>query len=174
MQFSLTVAQKIIYGLLLLGLAALVIPLSPVFTGAVGTVFFLFFGVLIGVVSWFVSSGLAFNLQMTGREIHVRDAGRLTVIPLDKIGMVVRGGRNPLFPVIWLVLRGVDIGRELPEKGVSPQTREMLANFQRRNPGKKITYVPVPVAYLRSPAEFVGELKRRIPPLTVDDRLGRK
>lgn len=174
MQFGLTLVQKILYGALLIGAAAVVVLLSPIFTGPLGTVFFVLYGVFVGVLSWFVSSGWAFSLELTPREIRVRDAGRITVIPLDKLGMVVRGGRNPLFPVIWLVLRGVDVGRELPEKGVHPVAREMLDTFRQRNPGKRITFVPVPAVYLRSPAEFVGELKRRIPPLTIDDRLGRK
>lgn len=174
MQFGLTLVQKILYGLSLVAAAALVMILSPIFTGPGGTVFFVLCGVLVGVLSWFVSSGWVFSVELTRREVRVRDAGRLTVIPLDKVGMVLRGGRNPLFPAIWLVLRGVDVGRELPEKGIHPAAREMLDNFRHRNPGKKITFVPIPVAYLRSAGSFVGELKRRIPPLTVDERLGGK
>lgn len=173
-QFGLTLVQKILYGALLLAAAVLVVPLSPLFTGSVGTVLFVIYGILIGVLSWYVSSGWAFSVEVSAAEIRVRDAGRVVKIPMDKVGMLVRGGRNPLFPVIWVVLRGVEVGRSLPEQGVSPQTQELLAQFQRRNPGKKITFVPVPMIYLRSVGEFVAELKRRIPPLTVDERLGRK
>ncbi|MFO7274921.1 MAG: hypothetical protein DIU55_008640 [Bacillota bacterium] len=173
-QFGLTLVQKILYGVLLLSVAAAVTPLSPLFQGPGGTVFFVLYGIFVGVLSWFVSSSWVFGLELTKREIRVRDAGRVVVIPLDKIGMVVRGGRSPFLPAIWLVLRGVDVGRALPEKGVNPVTREMLDNFRRRNPGKKITFVPIPMIYLRSPRGFVDELKRRIPPLAVDERFGRK
>ncbi|BAD40502.1 hypothetical protein [Symbiobacterium thermophilum] len=173
-QFGLTLIQKILYGVLLFGAAFAVTLLSPLFAGPGGTVFFVFYGILVGVLSWFVSSGWVFSLELTPREIRVRDAGRIVAIPLEKVGMVVRGGRSPFLPAVWLVLRGVDIGRELPAKGVNPVTQEMLTHFQRRNPGKKITFVPIPIIYLRSAGEFVGELKRRIPPLTVDERLGRK
>ncbi|MBP2017667.1 hypothetical protein J2Z79_001052 [Symbiobacterium terraclitae] len=173
-QFGLTLVQKILYGVLLVAAAVLVVPLSPLFTGTFGTVMFVLYGILIGILSWYVSSGWAFGVEVSAAEIRVRDAGRVVAIPMDKVGMLVRGGSNPLFPAVWVVLRGAGVGRELPEKGVPPHAQELLAQFQRRNPGKKLTYVPIPMLYLRSVGEFVGELKRRIPPLTVDERLGRK
>jgi hypothetical protein len=173
-QFGLTLAQKVVYGIVLLGVSLLVVPLTPVFNRPGGMVLFVLFGLLIGVCSWFISAGWTFKVELTPSEIRVRDSGRLTVIPLDKVGMVVRGGRIPFLPSVWLVLRGVDVGRSLPTGGVDPHTQELLAGFQKRNPGKRITYVPLPGGYLRSVGGFVAELKRRIPPLTIDDRLGGK
>jgi len=173
-QFGLTLVQKILYGVLLLAVAALVVPLGPLFTGAAGTVMFVLFGILVGVLAWYVSSGWMFSVEVSASEIQVRDAGRVIVVPMDKVGMLVCGGRNPIFPMLWVVLRGVDVGRAVPDKGVPPQVQELLAQFQRRNPGKKLTIVPIPMFYLRSVREFVAEMKRRIPPLTVDERLGGK
>lgn len=173
-QFGLTLTQKILYAVALLAVSTLVVPLSPVFNGPAGTVVFILFGLVLGVITWYISAGWTFKLEMTAGEIKVRDGHRETVVPLDKLGLVVKNSRLPILPSIWLVLRGVDVGQEIPKKGVDPRTRELIEAFQKRNPGKKITYVPVPGGYLRSLPEFVGELKRRIPPLAVDDRLGGK
>jgi len=173
-QFGLTLVQKILYGLILVAATIVVVPLSPVFSGPVGTVIFVLYGIFIGVLAWYVSTAWGFSLEVRKSEMVVRNTRGTTVIPLDKVGMLVRGGRNPLFPAIWVVLRGVDVGRALPEKGVNPRTQELLTQFQKRNPGKKLTFVPIPAICLRSVGGFVGELKERIPPLTVDERLGGK
>jgi len=174
-EFGLTMVQKITYGVLLLALSTLVVPLSPVFEGAAGTVLFVLFGIFIGVCTWFISAGWMFKIEVGRTKIEVRDGARTTVVPLEKIGMIVRGGRTPFLPQIWIVVRGVeDVGRELPARGVDAHTQELLENLRRRNPGKEIRYVPVPGMYLRSIGGFLAELKRRIPPLTIDDRLGGK
>jgi len=173
-QFGLTLTHKIISGVILLGISTLVVPLGPFFQGTTGTVFFILFGLILGVATWFISAGWTFKLEVTGSEIKVRDGARETVIPMDKLGMVVKNGRIPFLPSIWLVLRGVEVGQAIPEKGVDPVTREMIESFRKRNPGKKVTYVPVPGGYIRSISGFVAELKRRIPPLAIDERLGGK
>ncbi|MFZ5827216.1 MAG: hypothetical protein ACOY94_23205 [Bacillota bacterium] len=173
-QFGLTLVQKIMWALVLLVFSTLVLPLGQVFNGPGGTAIFIFFALILGVITWYISAGWTFKLEMTPGEIKIRDGARESVVPLDKLGMVVKNGRIPFLPSVWLVLRGVDVGREIPAKGVDPQARELLEQFQKRNPGKKITYVAVPGGYLRSIPEFIGELKRRIPPLAVDDRLGGK
>lgn len=174
-QFGLTLRQKISWAVVLLIFSTLVLPLGQLFNGPGGTVLFVIFALILGVVTWYVSAGWTFKLELTAGEIKIRDGHRESVVPLDKLGMVVKnGGWIPFLPSIWLVMRGVETGREIPTKGVDPRVREMLEQFQKRNPGKKVTYVPVPGGYLRSVAEFVGELKRRIPPLAIDDRLGGK
>lgn len=172
-QYGLSLVQKIIYGVGLLALSTLVIPLSPLFTGTGGTVLFILFGILLGVFTWFISASWAFKLEMTASEIRLRDGQRQTNVPMDKVGMILRNGKPPL-PTIWLVLRGSDQGRPIPTKGVDPETRAQLEAYQKRNPGKTITYVAIPGGYLRSINTFVADLKKRIPPLTVDDRLGGK
>ncbi|MFZ5818079.1 MAG: hypothetical protein ACOY93_22740 [Bacillota bacterium] len=175
-QFGLTVAQKITSGVILLALSTLVVPLNPLFNQpGWGMAFFVLYGLVLGVVTWYISAGWSFKLEITAGEIKVRDGHREVLVPMDKLGMVVKNGRLPVLPSLWLVLRGVEnVGREIPKKGVDPRTRELIEAFQKRNPGKKITYVPVPGGYVRSIPEFIAELKRRIPPLTIDERLGGK
>jgi hypothetical protein len=173
-QYGLTLTQKILYGVAVVALILVANPLIVMLAGPASTVALIVFAAILAVVTWFVSAGWTFKLELTGSEIKIRDNHRETVVPLDKLGMVVRNGKMPLIPTIWLVLRGTDVGHEIPARGVDPRAAELIEAFRKRNPGKKITYVPVPGGYLRSMTEFVGELKRRIPPLTVDDRLGGK
>lgn len=173
-EFHLTLARKFIYGALLLLISTLVVPLSPRFQGPGGTFLFILFGMALGVFTWFTSAGWTYKLELTSHEIKIRDGQRETIVPLDRLGLVARNGKVPFLPSVWLVLRGAEVGQEIPTKGIDPQTRELVEALQKRNPGKKITYVPVPGAYLRSITGLASELKRRIPPLTVDDRLGGK
>lgn len=173
-EFHLTLGHKILYAALLLLVSTLVIPLSPRFAGAGGTFLFILFGMVLGVITWFTSAGWTFKLELTNQVIKIRDGQRETVVPLDRLALVARNGKIPFLPSVWLVLRGAEVGQEIPTKGIDPQTRELIEALQKRNPGKKITFVPVPGAYLRSITGLATELKRRIPPLTVDDRLGGK
>lgn len=174
-QFGWTLPTKIISGAVLLGFSTLVVPLTPLFSGAAGTAWFILFGLLVGGASWVASAGWMFKLEMTQSTVQVTYVGQNTTVPMDKIGMLVRNnGRIPFMPSLWLVLRGVDIGLDIPETRIDPHTKELIDGFRRRNPGKKITYVAFPAYYLRSVNAFVTELKRRIPPLTLDDRLDRK
>ncbi len=173
-EFGLTLSRKIVYAVVLLGISMLVIPLSPLFVGTVGTILFVLFGIALGVTTWFVSAGWTYKLEVAGSEIKIRDGHRHITVPMERLGLVAKNGRIPVVPTIWLVLRGAEVGQEIPAKGVDPVTREMIETLRKRSPGKKITYVPVPGGYLRSISGFVAELKRRIPPLTVDERLGGK
>lgn len=174
-QFGWTLPTKIISGVVLVGLSTLVVPLTPFFSGPAGTAWFVLFGLLIGGASWVASAGWMFKLEVTPTAVQMTYVGQTTTVPLDKIGMLVRNnGRIPFLPSLWLVLRGVDIGREIPETRIDPHTKELIDNFRRRNPGKKITYVSFPAGHLRSVSGFVAEMKRRIPPLGIDDRLGGK
>lgn len=172
-QFGLTLGQKIAWGVALIALAVLVFPLGPFFNSSdVGYFLFLLYGLALGLLTWYIASGWAFGVELTPTEIRIREGGRQrTVVPLDKLSLVTRNGRNPLMPSVWLVLRGAPVGQEIPEKGVDPRTLELIEAIQKRNPGKKLTYVGIQAGYLRSVRGFVGELKRRIPPLTVDERL---
>lgn len=174
-QYSLTMTQKVAYGAAVAVLIFVVNPMIIALGGPGSTVALILFAAFLAFITWFVSAGWTFKLEMTATEIKIRDnQHRETILPLDKLGMVVKNGKMPVIPTIWLVLRGADVGREIPAKGVDPKVAEMIEAFRKRNPGKKITYVAVPGGYLRSIAQFVGDLKRRIPPLTVDDRLGGK
>lgn len=173
-QYGLTLVQKIIYTSVLLALILVMNPLIIMLPGAASTVALILFGLVLAVLTWFVSASWTFKLELTPGEIKIRDNHKEINVPADKLGMLVKNGRIPLFPTVWLVLRGSEVGQEIPGKGIDAKAAEMIEAFRKRNPGKKITYVPVPGGYLRSIAGFVGELKRRIPPLTVDERLGGK
>ncbi|HYG60906.1 MAG TPA: hypothetical protein VD902_22745, partial [Symbiobacteriaceae bacterium] len=127
----------------------------------------------LGVVTFFLSSGWGYNLEVTPTEIKINDKRVKFTVPLEKVGMVVRNGGFP-FPTLWLVLKSASMGNEFPAKGVDPKTRELIDGYQRRNPGRQLTFVPVPGGHIRSVAEFTNDLKRRIPALTVDDRLPTK
>lgn len=172
--FGLTWLQKGIYLAVLLALTLLVAPLSPMFTGALGIVFLLVFGILLGGAAWFSSAAWTYKVDLTNHAVQIRDASREMIAPYDKIGLVLQNGGWPL-PAIWLVLRsaGGEHGMEIPKRA-DAHTREALEAFVRRNPGKKVTVIPIPGAYLRSRREFVAELQRRIPPLAIDERLGGK
>lgn len=173
-QFGLTLTQKVLYGVAVAALIFIVNPLIVTFAGSAYTVFMIAFAAVLAFITWFVSAGWSFMLELTNTDIKIRENHREIVVPLDRLGMVIKTGKVPFLPTLWLVLRGTDLGREIPSKGLDAHAAEMIEAFRKRNPGKKITYVPVPGGYLRSVGEFVGELKRRIPPLTVDDRLGGK
>lgn len=173
-QFHLTLAQKIAYGAVVMALIFLFTPVINALHGAAASIALIGYGLVLAVLTWFVSAGWTYKVELTNHEIKIRDNHREIIVPTEKLGMVVRNGWMPVMPTLWLVLRGTDVGQEIPAKGVDPRTRELIEAFRKRNPGKKITYVPVPGGYLRSVAGFVGELKRRIPPLTVDERLGGK
>jgi len=142
-------------------------------TGTVGRIAFIVIAALLGMISWFFSAGWSYKLEVSHNEITIRDTGRRIVVPLDKIGLLVRNGGFP-FPTLWLVLKNAETGAEVPNKGVDPQAHNLLEAYLRRNPGKKLTIVSVPGGYLSSIPQFAGELKRRIPPLTIDERLGGK
>lgn len=171
--FGQTLTQKILYLLVPILLSVLIIFVSPLLKGVWGSVAVIAMGIPLGLVTFFVSAGWGYKLDMTPSEIKISDKRVNIVIPMDKVGMIVKNGGFP-FPTLWVVLRGGGIGNEIPAKGVDPQTRELLNAYQKRNPGKTITYVPVPGGHIRSVAGFIGELKRRIPPLTVDQRLAAK
>jgi hypothetical protein len=172
-QFGLTMTQKILYLLVPLVLSVVIIFAGPLLTGLVGTILFILLGIILGLVTFFISAGWGYRLEVGAQELHINDKRVDIHVPLDKIGMLVRNGGFP-FPTLWLVLRGGGVGNEIPEKGVDPKTREMIETYQRRNPGKKLTFVPVAGGHIRSIPAFAAELKGRIPPLTVDERLGGK
>lgn len=170
-QFGLALPKKILFMAVPLLLSVLIILASPILQGVLGTILFIGLGILLGLVTFFISAGWSFRLEMTATELIIRDRNRTFPVPLDRIGMLVKNGGFP-FPTLWLILRNSSLGQDIPAKGVDPKTRELIEAYQKRNPGKKLTYMPVPGGYLQSIQAFVGELKRRIPPLTVDERLG--
>lgn len=171
--YGLTWTQKITYLAAPLVLSILILLYGQLFTGVAGTILFIVLGVLLGLVTFFISAGWTYKLEIGNGGIRVNDRRDPIVIPLDRIGMVVRNGGFP-FPTLWLVLRNWEKGQEIPGKGVDPHARALIEAYQKRNPGKKITYFPVPGGYLKSVEGFARELKQRIPPLTVDERLGVK
>jgi hypothetical protein len=171
--FGLTLTQKILYLSVVIVLSLAVVFVGPYMTGIVGTIAFLALGVVLGLVTFFISAGWGYQLTVTDREIKIVDKRIHIDVPMGRIGMLVRNGGFP-FPTLWLVLKDAGMGNELPAKGVDPQARQLIEAYQRRNPGRTVTYVPVPGGHLRSVAGLAAELKRRIPPLTVDERLGVK
>ncbi|HYF95518.1 MAG TPA: hypothetical protein VD969_25175 [Symbiobacteriaceae bacterium] len=171
--FSQTMTQKILYSLLPLALAVVVVFLSPMIPGIGGTIAVLVFGIPLGLVTYFVSAAWAYKLELTPSEILINDRRVITKIPMDKVGMVVRNGGFP-FPTLWVITRNSGVGHEIPTKKVDPKAQELIEAYRQRNPGKTLTYVAVPGNNLRSVPAFVSELKRRIPPLTVDERLAAK
>lgn len=162
--------QKLSYGGVTVFILLALTLFGGYLTGTVGQVVFMIFAVILGIITWFVSAGWSYKLEITQNEIMIRDTGRKVVVPLDKVGLLARNGGFP-FPTLWLVLKNSEAGFEMPKKGVDPQTRAMVEAYLRRNPGKKLTIVSLPGGYLRSIPAFTAELKRRIPPLAVDERL---
>lgn len=174
--FSLTWTNKIIYMTVPLFLSVIILLYGPIITaaGIIGNVGFILLAVLLGLVTFFISAGWSFQLEISPGLMRMKDRRQDIAIPMDKIGMLVRNGGFP-FPTIWVILRGAaGVGQEIPEKGVDSQARAMIEQFSRRNPGKRLTYVPVAGGYLRSVDQFAATVKRLAPPVTVDERLGAK
>jgi len=171
--FSWNTTNKVMWLLAPVLISAAVVFSGPLMVGAVGNVVFIVSGAVLGIVTFFVSAGYSYKLEVNPGSIRIVDRRQPTVIPLDKIGLLVRNGGFP-FPTLWLILKNAGIGKELPSKKVDPKVREMVEAYQKRNPGKSLTYIPIQGGYLRSIPEFAAELKRRIPPLTIDERLGLK
>lgn len=172
-QFGLTLQQKLMWLSIPLVLSVFIILSGPYLVGTLGTVIFIALGIVLGLVTFFISAGWGYSLIMTDKEITINDKRVTIVVPLDKIGFVTRNSSFP-FPTLWLVLRDAPMGNEIPAKGVDAGTRAQIEAYQKRNPGRTIKYVPVPGAHIRSVPGFLQELKRRIPPLHVDERLGVK
>lgn len=165
-----SLTQKILWTGVPLAFSTLVLLYGPVFQGLVGTAIFIGVGTLVGLVTWFVSAAWTFRLELTASDLVLVQSGRRVVVPLDRIGILLRNGGFP-FPTLWLILRGADVGQDLPEKSMEAGAAALIEAYRRRNPGKKLTVVPIPGGHLGSIPDFAGELKRRIPPVTVDDRL---
>jgi hypothetical protein len=174
--FSLTWTNKIIYMTVPLFLSIIILLYGPIITaaGIIGNVGFILLAILLGLVTFFISAGWSFQLEISPALIRMRDRRQDIAIPMDKVGLLVRNGGLP-FPMVWVILRGAaGVGQEIPEKGVDSRAREMIEQFSRRNPGKRLTYVPVNGGYLRSVDQFAATVKRLAPPVTVDERLGAK
>lgn len=171
--FGLTRRQKFLYLVPPIAISVLILLYSPLFTGPLGTAIFVILGGVLGLISFFLSAGWGFKLAVGPRELRILDRRQTIAIPMDKIGMIVRNGGFP-FPTLWLVLRGASVGSPIPAKGVDPHARALIESYQRRHPGKEITFVPVAGGYLSSVSGLAAELKRRIPSLTVDERLAAK
>jgi hypothetical protein len=172
-KFDATMTQRILYIIVPVVFMFIIVLLGPYMKGPVGTVLFIVLGLLLGLVTFFVSGGWGYKLEVTDREVKILDKRVAVNVPLDKIGLVVRNGGIP-FPTVWILVKNAEIGNELPKKGIDPKAKELIDSWLKRNPGKTLKYVPVPGGHIRSVSEFAGELKRRIPPLTLDERLGGK
>lgn len=172
-EFGLTWPQKIMYMAWPVLLATLISMASSFVPESARTVFVLAMAAGLAIITWYVSAGWNFKIALAPGLIRIREPRRSVDIPLDRIGGLVRNGRFP-GPTLWVVLRGADVGQEIPARGVDPAARELIEAVGRRSPGKKLTYVPIPLLYLRSAPEFVADLKQRIPPLTIDARLAAK
>lgn len=168
--FALTWPQKLLYLLAPLALSAAMLLYSPLLTGAVGTPVFILMGVALGLVTFFISAGWSFRMEITEKEIQLLDRHKRHDVPLEKVGMLIRNGGFP-FPTLWIILRNASVGKPIPESGVDPRARELIEAYRKRNPGKTLTYVPVPGGFVRSVSGLAAELKGRIPPLAVDERI---
>ncbi|HEY3368542.1 MAG TPA: hypothetical protein VGK74_26090 [Symbiobacteriaceae bacterium] len=172
-QFGLTRNLKLLYVALAAALSLTIILIGNRLTGIVGTVVFMLLGVLLGLVTFFISSGWSFQLEFVGNEIRVTDIRKKPmIVPLDKVGMLLPNGGFP-FANYWLVVKNVEVGTEIPVKGVDPKTRELIDAYKHRNPGKKLTVVQLPGGYIRSVKGFADELKRRVPPVFIDERISK-
>lgn len=173
-KFDPTLTQRIIYLTAPIIFSIAIVLLGPYMQrGIAGTVLFVVLGVLLGISTFFISAGWGYKLEVTDREVKINDRRTKIDIPLDKVGLVVKNGGFP-FPTIWILVKNAEVGNELPKKGVDPKARELMEAWLKRNPGKTLKYVPVPGGHIRSYQEFARELKLRIPPLTIDERLGAK
>jgi hypothetical protein len=168
--FGLTLPQKLLYVLAPTLFSLVIILMGPALKGWVGTMLLIILGTVLGLFTFFVSAGWVYKLEITPTEIVLTDRRQPIRVPLDRVGMLVQNGGFP-FPTLWLVLRGASVGTDIPETGIDPRTRELIEAYQRRNPGKKLTVVPIPGGYLRSVRGFAEELKRRVPPIQIDERL---
>lgn len=174
LDFSLTGLQKALYALLLAAISALVVLGGSLASrGGWGTFAFILLAMLLGLATFFISSGWVYRLKLTQRAIVIVSRQERFEIPFDRVGMLVRGSVFP-YPIYWLVLRNATQGREVPTKRVDPTTSSLIAAYQARNPGKTLTIMPVPAPFVRSGKGLVKALKDRIPPLVVDERLGVK
>lgn len=162
--------QKLAWAAVPLLVSMLILVYGPLFQGIAGTVLFVLMGAALGLLTFFITGGWTLKCEITGEAVRIKDSRRQVTVPLDRIGMVVRNGGFP-FPTLWLVLRNSELGQEIPAKGVDPHAAKLIEAYQRRNPGKKVTVLPVAGGHLRSVSAFTAELKRRIPPLGVDERL---
>lgn len=171
--FHWTWTQRLWVMVIPLVVSAAIVLYGPYLTGWTGTVILLGFGAVLGVITWFISAGWAYKVEVTGGDVRIREARGETRIPFDRLGMVIRNGGVP-FPTLWLVLRNAEVGREVPVKGVDAQAAALIESYRKRNPGKKVTVVQVAGGHLRSVSGFAEELRRRVPPLVIDERLTRK
>lgn len=169
-RFGLTWVNKIWYMTVPLFLSAVIIMFDPAAYGWMGMGIFILLALGLGLITFFISAGWSFQVEVGPGEIRIRDRRTDIQIPNDKVGLVVRNAGFP-FPTVWLVLKGAAVGNEIPQKGVDPKARELIEQYMHRNPGKRLTYVPVPGGYLRSVPQFAAEIQRRIPPISVDSRL---
>jgi uncharacterized SAM-binding protein YcdF (DUF218 family) len=172
-QFRWTLLQRLLWAGVPLLVSLTILTYSPVLTGILGTVVFVLLGAALGFLSFFITGGWTLRLEVTGSEIRLRDPRRDLTVPLDRVGMLVKNGGFP-FPTLWLVLRNSDLGKELPAKGIDPKAQSIIDAYLRRNPGKKLTFIPIGGGHLSSIVDFAAELKRRIPPIVIDERLGPK
>ena len=171
--FGQTLTQKTLYMLVPIALSLLIVFASPLLRGAWGSVAVIAMGLPLGLITFFVSAAWGYKLQVSPSEVAITDK-RVTIhVPMDKIGMIVKNGGIP-FPTLWIIVKNASVGNEIPAKGVDAKTRELIEAYQKRNPGKSLTYVPVPGGNIRSVSALVSELKGRIPPLAVDERLAVK
>lgn len=173
MQFHWSWTQKAWALAVPLLVSALIVLYGPLLQGWVGTAVLLVFGAVLGVITWFISAGWTYKVELTDSEVRFRDARGAVAIPLDRVGMLIRNGGFP-FPTLWLVLRNAEQGIEVPAKGVDPHAASLIDTYRKRNPGKKITIFSIPGGHLRSIEGFAEELRRRVPPLVVDERITRK
>lgn len=172
-KFDATMTQRGLYLAVPIVFMFAIVLLGPVFKGPAGTALFIVLGLLLGLVTFFVSGGWGYKLEVTATDVKILDKRVKVTVPLDKIGLVVKNGGIP-FPTVWILVKNAEVGNELPKKGVDPKARELIEAWLKRNPGKTLKYIPVPGGHIRSVSELARELKRRIPPLTLDDRLGAK
>jgi len=150
LDFSLTLLQKGLYALLLVVVSGLVVVGGTLTSrGGWGTLAFVLLAIILGLVTFFVSSGWTYRLKLTQRAVIIESRQERFEIPFDRIGMLVRGSLLP-YPIIWLVLRNSNQGREVPTKRVDPTTSSLIAAYQARNPGKTITIMPIPAPFVRS------------------------
>jgi hypothetical protein len=170
MDYSLTWTQKILSLLAVFLLSSLVWVIGPV-KGGPSTVLYLANFALVFIVTFFVSAGWAFRATFQEKTLVIRSNRGEVKVPYDKVGLLVRSG-SKFFPNLIVVLRAAEIGQSVSGAKLDRESARAIEEYKSRMPAKELTIVQIPGRYLRSIKGFAEELKKRVPPVKIDPRIG--
>lgn len=168
--FSLSWPQKLLSLGIVLLLSMFVWVIGPLTTTASTVLYLLNFAVVF-FVTFFVSAGWAFKAIFQEKSLMVRSSRGQVHVPYEKVGLLVRSGPKYL-PNLLVVMRAADVGQSVGALKMDPESRRMIEEYKSRMPNKELTVVQIPGRYIRSVKGFAEELKRRVPPVKIDPRIG--